>query len=120
MTSQADQLSFRYALTDGYDVRQMVRVFQMLDQQEKLSGGDRLPEWQSTHPDPGNRIAAIEQRLAAVTENLSTRKVGREEFLRVTDGMVYGENPRQGFFQGPLFLHPDLKFQFRFPDGWKT
>jgi predicted Zn-dependent protease len=118
--TQADQLGFRYALADGYDVRQMVRVFQMLDQQQKLSGGSRLPEWQSTHPDPGNRIAAIEQRLAAVTENLSTKKIGQEEFLRVTDGMVYGENPRQGFFQGPLFLHPDLKFQFRFPDGWKT
>jgi len=118
--TQADQLGFGYALADGYDVRQMVRVFQMLDQQQALSGGSRLPEWQSTHPDPGNRIAAIEQRLATVTENLSTKRIGEEEFLRVTDGMVYGENPRQGFFQGPLFLHPDLKFQFRFPDGWKT
>jgi predicted Zn-dependent protease len=118
--SQADQLGFRYALADGYDVREMVSVFQMLDQQEKLGGGGRLPEWQSTHPDPGNRIKATETRVAAVTEDLSTKKIGREEFLQVTDGMVYGENPRQGFFQGALFLHPDLKFQFRFPDGWKT
>jgi len=30
--TQADQLGFRYALADGYDVRQMVSVFQMLDQ----------------------------------------------------------------------------------------
>ena len=118
--SQADQLGFRYALADGYDVRQMVSVFQMLDQQEKLSGGGRLPQWQATHPDPGNRIKATEQRLAAVHEDLNTKKVGRDEFLKVIDGMVYGENPRQGFFRGPLFLHPDLKFQFRFPDGWKT
>jgi predicted Zn-dependent protease len=118
--TQADQLGFRYALADGYDVRQMVSVFQMLDQQEKLSGGGRLPEWQSTHPDPGNRIKATEQRIAAVHEDLNTKKVGREEFLKMIDGMVYGENPRQGYFQGPLFLHPDLKFQFRFPDGWKT
>jgi predicted Zn-dependent protease len=118
--SQADQLGFRYALADGYDVRQMVNVFQMLQQQEQLSGGGRLPEWQATHPDPGNRIKATEQRLAAVHEDLNAKKVGEEEFLRVIDGMVYGDNPRQGFFQGPLFLHPDLKFQFRFPDGWKT
>jgi predicted Zn-dependent protease len=118
--TQADQLGFRYALADGYDVRQMVGVFQMLDQQEKLSGGGRLPDWQSTHPNPGNRIEATQQRLAALHEDLSAKKVGREEFLKVIDGMVYGENPRQGFFQGPLFLHPDLKFQFQFPDGWKT
>jgi predicted Zn-dependent protease len=118
--TQADQLGFRYALADGYDVRQMVPVFQMLAQQEKMSGAGRLPEWQATHPDPGNRIKATEQLLAAVQEDLNTKKIGRDEFFEVIDGMVYGENPRQGFFQGPLFLHPDLKFQFRFPDGWKT
>lgn len=118
--TQADQLGFRYALADGYDVRQMVSVFQMLDQQAKLSGGGRLPEWQSTHPDPGNRIKATEKRLAAVQEDLNTKRVGRDDFLQMIDGMVYGENPRLGFFKGPLFLHPDLKFQFRFPDGWQT
>jgi predicted Zn-dependent protease len=118
--SQADEIGFRYALADGYDVRQMVGVFQMLDQETKLSGGGRLPEWQSTHPDPGNRITATQTRLAAVKEDLSTRRVGGDDFLQQTDGMVYGENPRQGFFQGTLFLHPDLKFRVQFPDGWKT
>jgi len=117
--SQADALGFRYALVDGYDVREMVGVFQMLDQQNKLSGGGRLPEWQATHPDPGNRIEAVNEHLAAVHENLDAKKIGRDEFLKMTDGMVYGDNPRQGFFRGPLFLHPDLKFQFQFPDGWK-
>lgn len=118
--SQADQLGFRYALAGGYDPRQMIPVFRMLDQQSKMSGGGRLPEWQATHPDPGNRIKATEQRLAALQEDLSTKRVGQEAFLQVTDGMVYGENPRQGFFRGALFMHPDLRFLFRFPDGWKT
>ncbi len=118
--TQADQLGFRYALADGYDVREMVSVFKMLEQQGEMSGGGRLPEWESTHPDPGNRIKATEDRLATVQENLANLKVGRDEFLKVIDGMVYGENPRQGFFRGPLFLHPDLKFQFQFPNGWQT
>jgi predicted Zn-dependent protease len=64
--TQADQLGFGYALADGYDVRQMVDVFKMLDSEEKLGGGGRLPEWQSTHPDPGNRIKATQTRLSAV------------------------------------------------------
>jgi len=118
--TQADQLGFRYALADGYDVREMVSVFTMLNQQARMSGGGRLPEWESTHPDPGNRIKATRQRLATVQDNLANMKVGRDEFLKVIDGMVYGENPRQGFFRGPLFLHPDLKFQFQFPNGWQT
>ncbi|HKV74714.1 MAG TPA: M48 family metalloprotease [Gemmatimonadales bacterium] len=118
--TQADQLGFRYALADGFDVRQMVDVFQMLDSQEQLGGGGRLPEWQSTHPDPGNRIKATQALLAAVHEDWSATKIGQEEFLRVIDGMVYGENPRLGYFEGALFRHPDLKLQFRFPAGWQT
>ncbi|NOT08897.1 MAG: M48 family metalloprotease [Gemmatimonadales bacterium] len=118
--TQADQLGFRYALTDGYDVREMAGVFQMLDQQAALSGAGRLPEWQATHPNPGNRIKATNERVAAAGVDLSTKKIGREEFLKLIDGMIYGENPRLGFFQGPFFRHPELKFQFRFPDGWKT
>jgi predicted Zn-dependent protease len=118
--TQADQLGFGYALDDGYDMREMVSVFQMLEQMGEMSGGGRLPEWQSTHPDPGNRITATQQRLDAVQVNLANMKVGRDEFLKVIDGMVYGVNPRQGFFRGPLFQHPDLKFQFQFPSGWQT
>ncbi len=29
-------------------------------------------------------------------------------------------DPRQGFFQGNRFYHPDLKFQLTFPEGWQT
>lgn len=117
--SQADGLGFRYALNDGYDVRRMVDMFQVL-QRVTASAGQRIPEWQSTHPDPGNRIEATEARLAKVTVPLDGRKVRREEFLKQIDGMVFGDNPRQGFFKGTSFLHPDLAFQLDFPAGWKT
>jgi predicted Zn-dependent protease len=118
--TQADRLGFRYALADGYDTRQMISVFEMLQRAEQLAGGGRLPEWQSTHPDPGNRIAAVQALVAATSQDLNAMKIGGAEFLRQIDGMVYGVNPRAGFFRGPLFLHPDLKFVFQFPDGWKT
>ncbi|HEY0093971.1 MAG TPA: peptidase M48, partial [Archangium sp.] len=35
-------------------------------------------------------------------------------------GIPYGQNPRQGFFQGARFLHPELRFQMDFPQGWQT
>ena len=118
--TQSDQLGFRYALAGGYDTREMIKVFEMLQRAEQLAGGGRLPEWQSTHPDPGNRIAAVQALVQATSQNLTTMKVGGAEFLRQIDGMVYGVNPRAGFFKGTLFLHPDLKFVFQFPEGWKT
>ena len=52
--------------TDGYDVRKMIDMFQIL-QRVTASAGQRIPEWQSTHPDPGNRIQATQARLARVT-----------------------------------------------------
>lgn len=117
--SQADGLGFRYALSDGYDVRKMVNMFETL-QRVSASAGQRIPEWQSTHPDPGNRIEATEARLKRNTIPLDDKKVNTERFLRMVDGMVYGDNPRQGFFKGSSFLHPDLAFQLDFPAGWKT
>lgn len=117
--TQADGLGFRYALNDGYDVRKMVDMFQIL-QRVTANAGQRIPEWQSTHPDPGNRIEATRARLARVTVSLDDKKVNREPFLKVLDGMVYGDNPRAGYFKGTSFLHPDLQFQLDFPSGWKT
>ncbi len=117
--SQADGLGFRYSLNDGYDVRKMVDMFAVL-QRISAQAGQRIPEWQSTHPDPGNRIEATKARLARVTVPLDGTKVNRDQFLRTIDGMVFGDNPRQGYFKGTQFLHPDLAFQLDFPQGWKT
>ncbi len=118
--SQADGLGFRYALKSGYDVRAMRDVFITLDGVTQAAGGARLPEWQSTHPAPANRIAAIDQQLAATKVNYDSLYLGRNPYLHRIDGMVYGDNPRHGYFDGALFLHPDLRFQFTFPSGWKT
>lgn len=118
--TQADDLGFRYALNDGYDVRAMRSMFEMLERVTTSSGGGRLPQWLATHPDPGNRIARTDQRLAGVTADLSKARVNRDPFVRHLDGLVFGENPRQGFFEGQRFNHPDLAFRFDFPVGWKT
>jgi predicted Zn-dependent protease len=117
--TQADGLGFRYALNDGFDVRRMVDMFQIL-KRVGARAGQRIPEWQSSHPDPGNRIEATQQRLSKVTVPLDGKKVNRAEFLRAIDGIVFGDNPRQGYFQDAAFLHPDLAFEIDFPAGWRT
>jgi len=118
--SEADLAGFRYALDQGYDVRQMINMFQTLQAVSQLSGGGRLPEWLATHPDPENRIKTTEGRLDTLHKDLTRSIIRRDEYLQRINGMVYGEDPRQGFFRETAFLHPDLKFQLQFPDGWKT
>jgi predicted Zn-dependent protease len=61
--SQSDELGFRYMSRLGYDPQGAVDMFEILERQRDASGG-AIPEWQSTHPDPGNRVLAAEQRLA--------------------------------------------------------
>ena len=117
---QADDLGFRYALNENYDVREMADVFEAL--QRATSGQQqegKLPGWLATHPGEPERIEAVSQRVAALTTPVPTRQ-GEMEFLNAIDNMVYGENPRAGFFRGGTFYHPDLAFQISFPQGWRT
>jgi len=117
---QADELGFRYMTRKVYDPRQMSSMFTMLQRQASLSAQGRLPEWQSTHPDPDNRVARNDKRVAAFAANPDTMRVNRDVFVRTLDGMVFGENPREGYFEGTTFLHPDLKFRMAFPQGWRV
>jgi predicted Zn-dependent protease len=119
--NQADDLGFRYALSQNYDVREMANVFETLNRASQVGGErGRLPEWLSTHPNPENRVKRTEERLDTLHTSLASAIVNREEYLRQIDGLAYGEDPRQGFFEGAMFYHPDMRFQLRFPEGWKA
>ena len=77
-----------------------------------------MPSWLSTHPAPDNRAQRI---LAAIkTQQLAGTRVVEEPYLRRLEGMVFGENPREGFFEAASFYHPELRFQITFPRGWQT
>jgi predicted Zn-dependent protease len=116
--TQADELGVRYMSRAGYDPMTLIGVFQML---ASVSGGagTRVPEWQLTHPYPENREAHIRDFIAS-TGAPDTGMVKRDALLDHIDGLVFGEDPREGYFKDGLFLHPQLAFQLRFPDGWKT
>jgi predicted Zn-dependent protease len=119
--NQADELGFRYALGQNYDVREMANVFETLNRASQMGGdGGRLPEWLSTHPNPENRVKRTEERLDTLHASLANAIVNRDQYLREIDGLIYGEDPRQGFFEGAMFYHPDMRFQLRFPEGWKA
>jgi predicted Zn-dependent protease len=98
----------------------MPKVFVTLDRISQASGGGKLPEWLATHPDPGNRIKHIEQMLDTVKVDPSKGKINREQYLQRIQGMTFGEDPRQGYFEGTHFYHPQMRFQLHFPDGWKV
>lgn len=119
--TQSDTLGFKYMTAQGYDPREMRDVFITLGRVGESAGdGGRLPEWLSSHPNPENRLGKTDERIKALGRDLTGTKVGREEYLAVINGMVFGDDPRQGFFRGSTFFHPSLKLRVQFPEGWKT
>jgi len=116
--NQADQLGLRYMRRASYDPRQMPEVFRMLERLGAAEGGGRLPTWLETHPSPANRVAAISAQIAALPQDFSGTSVNRDAYERLLNGLVFGNNPRHGYFMGSLFFHPDLRFRIAFPDGW--
>jgi predicted Zn-dependent protease len=118
--NQADQAGFRYALDQNYDVREMTKVFQTLNRVSEAGGGGKLPEWLSTHPNPENRIEHIEEILDTLQRDPSKGIVNQEPYLQYIRGMTFGEDPRQGYFEGTRFYHPQMKFQLQFPNGWQV
>lgn len=60
--SEADKLGVDYMHSAGYDVKQSVRLWELMDANSK---GQRPPEFMSTHPDPANRAAALRNYINA-------------------------------------------------------
>jgi predicted Zn-dependent protease len=116
---QADSLGVKYSVYAGYSPADMAGFFRVLRRLGEQSGRS-IPSWLSTHPDPEDREESIlrqGQTMAPPGESLVTRE---EEFKRRLEGLVYGENPRQGFMDGSRFKHPDLRFQIDFPGDWSV
>lgn len=117
---EADDLGLRYMASENYDPREMPQVFAVLQRVSEQQKAGRVPGWLSTHPAPENRIQRISSQIAGLGRDFSNATVGRERYLQTIDDVVFGDNPREGYFRDSLFVHPELGFQMRFPQGWKV
>ena len=117
---QADQLGVEYSSKVGYDAREMAQFFETLDRMQDHSKGG-LPFFLTTHPNPENRVGAV--NLAAQkwqdSLGLTDPKINRVAYLQMIDGIVFGNDPRQGYVENNVFYHPGMQFMFPVPVGWK-
>jgi predicted Zn-dependent protease len=114
---EADKLGVEYSSAAGYDPREAVGLFETLDRiQEKEGQG--MPSFLATHPDPGDRIRRIRELTARMPRG--RQPFADSRYLNANAGLVLGEDPRQGFVEGNVFYHPDLRFRFPVPRGFKV
>jgi predicted Zn-dependent protease len=118
---QADRLGARYAVTNAWDPAGVPALLTTLQRIEEMSDRRGIPNWASTHPHPEDRVERVQPVVAELMrEAPATLRLDREAYLRRIDGLVHGDDPREGVVRGNNFLHPDLRFALTFPDGWEV
>ena len=118
MESEADELGVAYSAKTGYKASEGADFFTTL---QRMGGSPQglLPQLMQSHPDPGSReerIPKLAQKWAE--EGYAMDELGEEAYMQAIDGMVYGNDPRQGFDRNGVFYVPNLQFQFPFPEEW--
>jgi len=118
---EADRLGVEYSSKISYDAHKMADFFQVLNKMSMAESEGGIPTFLSTHPDPGDRYNSVNQLSTEWQAKLNSPpwKVNHESYLQMIDGIIYGEDPRQGYVEGTTFYHPELRFKYTFPAGWK-
>src|SRR5204863_2555505 len=83
----------------------------------KTSLDPRAQDFLSSHPATPERVQNA-QANARQYASPQTGERDRETYLATIDGIVYGEDPSEGFVRGRRFLHPKLGFTFVAPEGF--
>jgi predicted Zn-dependent protease len=114
---EADRLGVEYGSGAGFDPDGVPRFLATLQRVDAMS--DRgMPNWLSTHPDPGSRV----ERAAPVAtkfESPDATKVNRDQYLEHIQGLIVGDDVKDGIVRGNEFLHPMLRIGVTFPEGWE-
>lgn len=114
---EADRLGVEYGSGAGYDPAGVPRFLATLARVNAMSERG-VPNWLSTHPEPGSRVTRAEP-VAGRFASADATKVNRDQYLERIHGLVFGDNPKDGVVRGSEFLHPLLRIGVKFPEGWE-
>jgi predicted Zn-dependent protease len=117
---ESDRLGVEYASMQHYKAAEGAQFFVSLERMAQQSG-QSLPNWQSTHPDPAERASSIPELAEEWRQKGYEQSIDNTDpYMGKLDNMIYGENPREGFTRNDNFYHPEMKFQFHYPDDWQV
>src|SRR5688572_27976163 len=114
---EADRLGVEYGSGAGYDPAGVPRFLATLARVDALSERG-VPNWLSTHPDPGSRVTKAEP-VASKFISDAAKALNRDQYLERIRGLAFGDRVEDGIVRGNEFLHPLLRFRVTFPDGWE-
>ena len=125
---EADAIGIGIAARAGYDPYGAARFLTAMERNSEIkpeqtgSINPAAPDFLSSHPSTPERvtqaIANARQYKAPASVSPQEREQARDAYFDDIDGMVFGEDPSEGFVRGRRFLHPKLGFTFTSPEGF--
>ena len=122
---ESDDLGIRYLRAAGYDPHAAADMLAALAAQERYVTRTRqrdeaksIPEWARTHPLTENRIQRARDTASAAGAAPGQLPENEAAFMREVDGLLYGDDPEQGFVIGRRFAHPVMRIGFEAPEGF--
>jgi len=122
---ESDRLGAQYLARTEYDPQAMIRVVGVLKNQETFDAEIAKQEGReprryhgtfATHPDNDTRLQQVVGEAGNLTVANPVEK--REEYLRQTEGLIFGDNVAEGVVRDQRFLHQDLGIAITFPSEW--
>jgi predicted Zn-dependent protease len=120
---EADAIGVGISARAGFDPYGASRFLTAMGKQAALrssgigqSATADASDFLASHPATPERISIA---IANAREYASPDKPGerdRKLYLSALDGMIYGDDPKEGFVRGRRFFHPKLGFTFTAPD----
>ena len=119
---EADGIGVGIAAKAGYDPYGAARFLTSMGRNADLRAGGsgtevRSPDFFSSHPATPERVKNVQTNARQYSAPGAGER-DRSAYLASLDGLVYGEDPIEGYVRGRRFLHPKLGFTFTAPDGF--
>jgi len=122
---EADQLGVKYLGLSGYPREAMAdflgRLEDYAEYSKKLAGKDGESgqfDFFASHPQTEDRISRAKADAKSKKDDLE-RDYRTAEFLEHIDGILFGDDIREGVIRGRHFLHSDLRLAFDAPRGFQ-
>ena len=122
---EADAIGVGISARAGFDPYGAERFLTTMGKQSSLrstsisaSATADASDFLASHPATPERISIV---MANAREYASPEKPGerdRKQYLGAIDGLVYGDDPKEGFIRGRRFFHPKLGFTFTAPENF--
>ncbi|HLA75689.1 MAG TPA: M48 family metalloprotease [Gammaproteobacteria bacterium] len=125
---EADRLGAEYLARSGYDPQAIIEVLGVLKNQENFELQVAKQEGRpartyhglfASHPDNDTRLQQVVGQAESLKASANPR-INHAGFVKMLDGVTFGDGEREGVRRGNNFYHKELGFALTFPEGWRV